>query len=101
VQVGELAYLSVVEGAAFALSLGRLAGEPHVVVGDELPAAFERLQQRDRPVRADQGDRGVDLDHRQPPPGRGDRVALVGVRLFPNPQGVDFGLPGGAVDHRR
>jgi hypothetical protein len=72
-----------------------------VVVGDQLPAAFERLQQRDRPVRADQRDRGVDLDHRQPPPGRGDRVALVGVRLFPDPQGVDFGLPGGAVDHRR
>ena len=97
----ELADLSVVEGAAFALSLGGLAGEPHVVVGDQLPAAFERLEQRERAVRADQGDRRVDLDHRQPPPGRGDRVTFVGVRLFPSPQGVDFGQPGGAVDHRR
>ena len=100
-RIGQLAHLAVVERAALALGLGGLAGVPHVEVRDQLPAALEGVQQRDRPVRADQRDGGVDLDHRQPPARRGDRVAFAGVRLLANPQRVDFGLPGGAVDHRR
>ena len=46
------------------------------------------------------GEAGVYLDHRQPPPGRGDRVAFPGVRLLPDPQRGQFGLEGGPVDGR-
>ena len=47
-----------------------------------------------------QREAGVDLDHGQAPPGRGDRVAFPGVRLLPDPQPVQFGLEGGPVDGR-
>ena len=93
--------LGGVERAAFAL-LGRgPAGVPHEVVGDELPAPLERVEQRDRPVRPGQREAGVDLDHGQPPPGRGDRVAFPGVRLLPHPQRVQLGLEGRPVGGRR
>src|SRR3954453_3604641 len=62
VQERQLAHLARVQRAAFALLLRRLAGIPHVVVGDALTAALEGLEQRDRPPRADQRDRRVDLD---------------------------------------
>ena len=74
---------------------------PHVVVDDQLAAALEHLDQRDRAVLADQRDRGVDLDHRQPPPGGGDGVALAGVRLLPDQQLVELRLPARPVHHRR
>jgi hypothetical protein len=41
------------------------------------------------------------LDHRQKPAGCGDSISFVGVRLLPNPQLVQFRLPGSPVDHRR
>jgi hypothetical protein len=44
--------------------------------------------------------RGIHLDNGQAPPGRGDRVALPGVGLLPDPQLVHFGLEGGPVDGR-
>jgi len=87
-QVGQLADLRGVERAALALGFGWLAGLPHEVVGDQLPTAFEHLQQRDRPVQAGQRDGGVHLDHRQPPAGRRDRVAFMGVRLLPGAQRI-------------
>ena len=99
-QVGQLGDLGGAPRAAFAL-LGRgSAGVPHEVVGDELPASFERVEQGERPVRPDQLEARIDLDHGEAPTGRGDRVAFPGVCLLPNPQPVQFGLEGGPVDGR-
>ncbi len=62
-QVGQLRGLGGDPRAAFAL-LGRgSAGVPHEVVGDELPAPFERFEQGERPVGPDQREVGVYLDH--------------------------------------
>jgi hypothetical protein len=69
-------------GAALALALVWRAVVPHVLVDHELVATLERVDERDRAVNAGNLDRAVELDHRQPPPGRGDRVALTGVRPF-------------------
>src|SRR3712207_7923733 len=55
----------------------------------ELVATLEQVDERDRPFSAGDLDRAVELDHRQPPPGGGDRVALTGVRLLPNQQLLD------------
>jgi hypothetical protein len=55
---------------------------PHEVVRDQLAAALEGVQQSGRAVGPGQFQARIDLDHRQAPPGRGDRVALSGVRLF-------------------
>ena len=81
-EVGQLRDLGGDPRAAFAL-LGRgPAVVPHVVVGDELSAPFERVEQG-RPVRpARRAGGGVDLDHGQAPPGGGDRVAFPGVCAF-------------------
>jgi hypothetical protein len=68
---------------------------------DQLPAALEHLQQRDRPVLASQRNGGVHLHHRQPPAGRRNRVTCAGVRLLPNPQCIQFGLAGGPAGHHR
>src|SRR5207249_2734228 len=67
----------------------------------ELVATMEQVDERDRPVNAGDLDRAVELDHRQPPPGRGDRVALTGVRLLANQQLLARRLPGGQVDDGR
>jgi hypothetical protein len=97
-QVGQLRDLGGDPRAAFAL-LGRgPAGVPHEVVGDELPAALERVEQGERPAVPGQREAGGYLDHGQAPPGRGDRVAFPSVRLLPDPQPVQFGLEGGPVD---
>jgi hypothetical protein len=58
----------------------RVAGESSA---DELPAPFEDIQQGERAVRPGQGEAGVNLDYRQVPPGRGDRVAFVGSAPSP------------------
>src|SRR5215212_1273838 len=52
------------------------------VVGDELSASFEHVQQRDWPISADQGNGGINLHHGQPPPGRGDRASPSRVCAF-------------------
>src|SRR5205814_3479780 len=88
-------------GAALALPLVRRAVVPHVLVDHELVATLEQVQERDRPVNTDDLDRAVELDHRQPPPGRGDRVALTGVRLLADQQLLARRLPGGQVDDWR
>jgi hypothetical protein len=81
--------------------LGRgVAVVPHEVVGDELPAALERVEQGERPVRAGERERGVALDHGQATAGGGDRVAFAGVGLFPGTELVELGLEGGLVDDR-
>jgi hypothetical protein len=80
--------------------LGRLAVVPHVVVHDELSPAFEDVKQRDAAPFADHRNRAINLDHREPAPGRRDRVAFARVRLLPCPQRVQFGLEGGPVDGR-
>ena len=72
----------VYPGAALALLGSGMAGVPHEVVGDQLPATLERVEQGQWPVGTGQPERRVDLDHRQPAPGRGDRVAFVGMRLL-------------------
>jgi hypothetical protein len=62
-KVGQLRDLGGVEGAAFTL-LGRgSAAVPHEVVGDELSAPFESVEQGERPVGPDQREVGVYLDH--------------------------------------
>src|SRR6266852_8813729 len=67
----------------------------------EFVATLEQVEERDRPVNAGDLDRAVELDHRQPPPGRGDLVALTGVRLLADQQLVARRLPGGQVDDWR
>jgi hypothetical protein len=67
----------------------------------ELVATLEQVEERDRPVNAGDLDRAVELDHRQPPPGRGDRVALAGVRLLADQQLLARRLPRGQVDGGR
>jgi hypothetical protein len=99
-QVRQLPDLGGDPRAALALVGRGVPGPPHEVVGDELPAPLERVEQGDRPVRPGQLQAGIDFDHRQAPAGRGDRVALAGVRLLPHPQRVQFGLEGGPVDGR-
>src|SRR5207237_9986650 len=84
-----------------ALPLVRGAVVPHVLVDHELVATLEQVEKRDRPVNAGDLDRAVELDHRQPPPGRGDRVALTGVRLLADQQHLARRLPGGQVDDWR
>ena len=71
---------------------------PHEVVGDELPASLERIEQRDRPAWPGQLEVGVHFDHGKAPSGRGDRVAFPDVRLLPIPQAVQFGLEDGPVN---
>jgi hypothetical protein len=71
---------------------------PHEVVGDELPAAFERVEQGERPAGPGQPEARVYLRHGQAPPGRADRVAFPGVGLLPDPQPVQFGLEHDPVD---
>src|SRR5437588_3585674 len=88
-------------GAALALPLVRRAVVPHVLVDDELVATLEQVEKRDRAVNAGDLDRAVELDHWQPPPGRGDRVALTGVRLLADQQHLARRLPGGQVDDWR
>ena len=68
---------------------------------DELVATLKEVDEWDRPVCAGDLDRAVDLDHRQPPPGRRDRVALAGVRLFADQQLVAGRLPRSQVDDGR
>jgi hypothetical protein len=97
-QVGQLADLGGHPRAAFALLGGGMPVPPHEVVGDQLTAPFERVEQRDRSARPGHREAGVHLDHGQPPPRRGDRVAFSGVRLFPDPQPVEFGLEGCPVN---
>jgi hypothetical protein len=101
VQVGQLADLAVEERAALALGLGGLAGVPHVEVDDQLAASLEHIKQTDRALRADQGYRGLHLDHRQPAASGRDRVALAGVRLLADQQLGQLRLPGVPVRHRR
>jgi len=72
-----------------------------VFVDNELVAALEQVEERDWSIRAGDLDRAVELDHRQPPPGRGDRVALTGVRLLADQQFLARRLPGVQVDDGR
>src|SRR5712671_2857257 len=101
VEVDGVVHVPDVEGAALALPLVRRAVVPHGVVDDELVATLEQLDERDRPVSTGDLDRAVELDHRQPPPGRGDRVALTGVRLLADQHLLARRLPGGQVDDWR
>jgi hypothetical protein len=78
-----------------------MAGVPHEVVGDELPASLERVQQGERSDGSDQLGLGVDLDHGQSPSGGRDRITFVGVRLLPDPECVDLRLEAVPVDDRR
>jgi hypothetical protein len=57
-----------------------------VKVGDQLAAALEGVEQRERPVGPGECGCGIHLDHRQTSPARRDRVPLAGVRLLPDPQ---------------
>src|SRR4051794_10070291 len=74
---------------------------PHGVVDHQLVAAVEQVQEADRAVGSDDLDRPVELDHRQPSAGRGDRVAFTGVGLLARQQLFARGLPGGQVDDGR
>jgi hypothetical protein len=66
-----------------------------VLVDDELVAALEQVQERDRAVGSDDLDRPVELHHRQPAAGCGEGVALAGVGLLADQKLVTGGLPGG------
>src|ERR1700761_1266482 len=90
--MGQLADLGGVVRAAFALVRGVVPVVPHEVVGDELATPLERFGQGRLAVRAGQRRLGGHLDHGQAAAGRGDGVALVGVRLLPDPQLVYLGL---------
>jgi len=47
--------------------------------------------------RSDERSSRIDFDHREAAPRCGDRVALAGVGLFPDPEPVQFGLERGPV----
>src|SRR5207248_1085527 len=64
-------------------------------------ATLEQVAERDQPVETGDLDHAVELDHRQPPTGRGDRVALTGVRLLADQKRVAGRLPGGELDDGR
>jgi hypothetical protein len=98
VQIGELTHLAVEEGAPFTLPLGGSAVVPHVEVHEQLGPTLERLQERHRPIAPHERDRAVDLDHGQPAPRGGDRVALAGVCLLPHEEGVELRLPRDPVE---
>ena len=85
-------------GAAAALPLG--AGGPHVVVGDQLRGAVEDVDQADRTVGPLEGVVGQ-LDHRQTPTLRGDRVELARGGLLALAQGGELAAPGLGVDDGR
>jgi hypothetical protein len=97
-QVGQLRDLGGDPGAPFALLGGGMAVPPHEVVGDELPAPFERLQHGERPAGPGQREAGVYLDHGQAQPDRGDRVAFPGVCLLPGEKPRPFGLKVASAD---
>jgi hypothetical protein len=78
-----------------------MAGMPHEKVRDELPTTPERVEKRQRTVRANQRDARVHLHHREPAAGGGDEVALPCVRLFPNPQCIELSLKPAPIDNKR
>ena len=96
--IGQLAHLRRNPSAPLALLRRRAAGAPHEVVGDEHPASLENVQQRHRPMFANERRRAVHLDHWQPPARGRDRVAFSCVRLLSNPQCVELGLKDAPVD---
>lgn len=99
-QIGQLVDVGRGEGAALTLLRGGPAGVPHLEVGDQLGPTVEDVDQRHRPVRSDQPSLRIDLDHREAAPGGGDRVALSGAGLLPDPKPVQFGLERGPVGNR-
>jgi hypothetical protein len=78
-----------------------MVGVPHEVVGDQLLTSFEGIKQGERSMRSDQLKAGVDFDHGQATSGRGDVVALVGVRFLAKAQLVKCTLEGGSIDSGR
>ncbi len=101
VKVGQFADLGADPRAAFALFDRGSADIPHEVIGDELLAPFERLEQVERSVGPDQREVGVYLDHGQAPSSCGNRVAFAGVQFLSNPQTIQLGLEGCAIDDFR
>src|ERR1035438_7107598 len=97
--IGQLADLRCNPGAPLALLRRRVAGVPHEVVGDEHPASLERVEQRHRAMWANQLRGRIDFHHRQPSTGCCDRVTLVRVSLFSNPQCVKVCLEGAPIDY--
>jgi hypothetical protein len=99
-QVGEIAHLIRVVGASLALLRGGTPVRPHEVVGEELSASLERVEQGQRAAGTGQRERWVDLDHREPATGGGDRIALACVRLLVDPQRLQLSLKCGPVHDR-
>ena len=89
------------DGAALALPLVRRAVPPHVLVDQELVAALEQVQERDRAAGAGDLDLPVELHHRQPAAGRGEGVAFAGVGFLADQKLVTGSLPGSQVNHGR
>jgi len=77
----------------------RAAGVPHEIIGDEQPASLERVEQWHLPALADERRRAVDRDHREPPAGGRDRVALARMSLLPDPHRVQLFLEGRPIDY--
>jgi hypothetical protein len=75
-----------------ARALPFLAGEPHVVVDDQLPLAVEDFGQPDGAVLAVEGVVGH-LDHRQATPLGGDGVEFTGRGLLAGAEGCELVLP--------
>ncbi len=98
VQEVEPSELRCEAGATAALPLGAVG--PHVVVGDQLTAAVEDVDQPHRTVRADQRVVGQ-FHHRKAPSCCSDRVQFPGGGLLPAPHLVERGAPGLLVDYRR
>ncbi len=85
-------------GATRALPL--LIGEPHVVVDDQLPLAFEDVHEPNGTVGTVEGVIGK-LDHWQTATGRRHGVEFTSHGLLPYPQVRQGDLPGALVDDRR
>src|SRR5215467_889947 len=100
-EIGQLADLRGNPGAPLALLRRGMAGVPHEIVRDELPTTFERVEKRQRTVRANQRDARVHLHHREPAAGGGNEVTLMCVRLLPNPQPIELSLKPAPIDYLR
>ena len=98
---GQLTDLGCIQGAPLALLRRRVAGVPHEVVGDEHPASLERIQQRHCATFANERCGTIDLDHGEASARGCNGVAFFCVRLFSNPQSVQFGLEGAPIDYLR
>src|SRR5690242_21944936 len=84
--------------APLALLRRRTAGVPHEIVGDEHPASLKNIQECHPATFTNERRGGVNRNHRKPPAGGRNGVALSGVSLLAKAQCVELRLEGAPID---